>query len=89
MSNVELLAPAGTFEAFVAAVQNGANAVYIGGERFGARAFAANFSDEEIIKAVKYAHIRDVRVYVTVNTLIKDDDFADCMDYIGPMRKTM
>lgn len=82
MSNVELLAPAGTFEAFVAAVQNGANAVYIGGERFGARAFAANFSDEEIIKAVKYAHIRDVRVYVTVNTLIKDDDFADCMDYI-------
>ncbi len=80
--DVELLAPAGTFEALVAAVQNGANAVYIGGMRFGARAFAGNFSDEELIAAVKYAHVRDVKIFVTVNTLIRDEDFEECMAFI-------
>ncbi len=79
---VELLAPAGTFEALIAAIQNGADAVYIGGNRFGARAFAGNFSDEEIVEAVKYAHIRDVKIYVTVNTLISDESFDDCMEFV-------
>lgn len=82
MRRVELLAPAGTFDALVAAVQNGADAVYIGGSRFGARAFAGNFSDDEIVQAVRYAHIRDVKVYVTVNTLIRDADFEECIAFI-------
>lgn len=81
--NIELLAPAGNFEALVAAVQNGADAVYLGGNRFGARAFAGNFSNEEIAEAIRYAHIRGVKVYITVNTLISDDDFIECLDFIS------
>lgn len=80
---VELLAPAGTFDALIAAVQNGADAVYLGGSRFGARAFAGNFSDLELVKAIEYAHLRDVKIYITVNTLIKDDDFENCLDFIS------
>lgn len=82
-SSVELLAPAGTFDSFIVAVQNGADAVYIGGSRFGARAFAGNFTDSEIIKAIEYAHLRDIKVYITVNTLINDDDFEDCLEFIS------
>ncbi len=82
INRIELLAPAGTFESLVAAVQNGADAVYIGGSQFGARAFAGNFSNEEIIRAVEYAHIRDVKIYVAVNTLIEDKDFDDCIAFI-------
>ena len=73
MRDVELLAPVGSFDALKAAVQNGANAVYLGGKDFSARASANNFDREELIEAVKYAHIRDVRVFVTTNTLIKQD----------------
>lgn len=82
-SAVELLAPAGNFDALVAAIQNGADAVYLGGARFGARAFAGNFSDEEIKQAIEYAHIRDVKIYVTVNTLIRDEDLQECLDFIS------
>ena len=68
----ELLAPAGDFEALRAAVAAGADAVYVGGKRFGARAYAKNFEIDEIKRAVIFCHIRGVRLYVTVNTLIYD-----------------
>ena len=81
MRDVELLAPVGSFDALKAAVQNGANAVYLGGKDFSARASANNFDREELIEAVKYAHIRDVRVFVTTNTLIKQDEIEDFVEY--------
>ena len=81
-NNVEILAPAGTFESLVAAIQNGANAVYLAGTYFGARTNAGNFDDEELVKAVNYAHMRNVKIYVTVNTLINDTDIDDCLEYI-------
>ncbi len=70
----ELLAPAGSREAFEAAVAAGADAVYLSGRRFGARAFADNFDDDALAKTIRDAHARGVRVYVTVNTLILDDE---------------
>ena len=75
MKNIELLAPAGSYEALIASIEAGADAVYLSGSQFGARQFANNFDEEEIIKAIKYAHIRQVKVYVTVNTLIKDSEW--------------
>ncbi len=78
----ELLAPAGSPEAFRAAIAAGADAVYLSGKRFGARKFAANFSDAEIEESVGYAHARGVRVYVTVNTLIHDREIAATADYL-------
>lgn len=79
---VELLAPAGTWEALQAAVENGADAVYLGGKEFGARHYAANFSDEELAAAVKYAHLRGVAVHVTVNTLVDDSEFSTLLRYL-------
>ena len=70
MKKIELLAPAGNMEALKAAVQAGCDAVYIGGQHFGARAFSKNFSNEEIVEAIKYAHLYGVKVYITVNTLM-------------------
>ena len=70
MRNIELLAPAGNFECLKAAVYNGANAVYLGGKNFSARAFANNFDEEELKKAVRFAHLHDVRIFVTLNTLL-------------------
>ena len=67
---IELLAPVGSREALVAAVESGADAVYLAGKMFGARASAPNFSNEELAEAVRFAHLRRVLVYVTVNTLI-------------------
>ncbi|HOT04205.1 MAG TPA: U32 family peptidase [Methanolinea sp.] len=78
----ELLAPAGSKEALQAAVAAGADAVYLGGRKFGARHFAANFSGGEIRDAVEYAHLRGVRVYITVNTLIQDRELQDAMEYL-------
>lgn len=78
----EILAPAGSFEALQAAVQNGANAVYLSGKDFGARKFANNFSNEELVEAIKYCHIRGVGVYVTVNTLIFNHEFDKLRKYI-------
>ena len=66
----ELLAPAGNMEALKAAILAGCDAVYLGGKHFGARSFAGNFSDEEMLDAISYAHLYGVRVYVTMNTLI-------------------
>lgn len=79
---LELLAPAGSYEAFKAAVENGADAVYLGGKSFSARASAANFDLEELQKAVRYAHDRQVKVYVTVNILIADQEFQELLDYL-------
>jgi len=78
----ELLAPAGSKDALQAAVAAGADAVYLGGRKFGARHFAANFSEGEIRDAVRYAHLHGVRVYVTVNTLIQDQELRDAMEYL-------
>ncbi|MGL5328053.1 MAG: DUF3656 domain-containing U32 family peptidase [Peptostreptococcaceae bacterium] len=81
MKDVELLAPVGSFEALKAAVQNGANAVYLGGKDFSARASANNFDRDELKEAVRYAHIRNVQVFVTANTLIKQDEISDFVEY--------
>lgn len=81
-SEIELLAPAGKMESLVAAVQNGANAVYLGGELFSARASANNFSDKELADAVFYAHFRNVKIYVTVNTLLDDYEVENAIEYI-------
>ena len=78
----ELLSPAGNMECLKAAVLNGADAVYLGGKSFGARAYAGNFSDEEMIDAVRYAHLYGVKIYVTVNTIIYNNEVHELMEYI-------
>lgn len=83
MERIELLAPAGSMESVYAAVQMGADAVYIGGSKFSARAYAFNFDDEAIAKAVDYCHIYGARVYVTLNTLVKDDELKEILEYVG------
>ena len=75
-NRVEILAPAGNMECLDAAVKAGAHAVYLGGKQFGARATAGNFAVAELSAACRYAHLNDVKVYATVNTLIKDEEFA-------------
>ncbi|MDH7578414.1 MAG: DUF3656 domain-containing protein [Bacillota bacterium] len=78
----ELLAPAGGPQALRAAVENGADAVYLGGRSFGARAYAENFTRKELIDALRYAHVRGVKVYVTVNTLVDNREFGRLADYL-------
>ena len=87
MKKVELLAPAGSLEALQAAVMNGADAVYLGGKHYGARAFANNFDEAEMKQAVEYAHQYGVRVFVTVNTLIYEEEIHSCLDYIGKLQE--
>ncbi len=82
MLNFELLAPAGNFDCLIAAVQNGADAIYISGKSFGARSFANNFDHEELVQAMDYCHLRGVKVYVTVNTLIADDELEEVEKYL-------
>lgn len=77
----EVLAPAGSREAFFAAIAAGADAIYLAGERFGARAYAANFTVETLCELIRYAHLRGVRVYVAVNTLLRDDELADAVQF--------
>lgn len=84
---IELLAPAGSPEALKAALQNGADAVYLGGKGFSARAYASNFDRETLKEAVAYSHIRGMRVYVTVNTLVKDQELPALMEYIDFLYK--
>ena len=83
----ELLSPAGTFEALIAAVSAGADAVYVGGKSFGARAFAGNFDREELKSAVEYCHLHGVSIYVTVNTLVYDKELAELSDYAAYLYK--
>lgn len=82
MKKIELLAPAGDFERLVTAIHFRADAVYFAGKKFGLRAFASNFDEEEIIKAINYAHERNVKVYITVNILAHNDDFVGLIDYL-------
>lgn len=82
MKKPEILAPAGNMECLKAAIIAGADAIYIGGYMFGARAFSNNFSDEEIIEAVKYAHMYNVKIYVTTNTIIYENEVDRFFDYI-------
>ncbi|MDI3280646.1 MAG: U32 family peptidase, partial [Bacillota bacterium] len=79
---LELVAPAGEWAALVAAVQNGAEAVYLGGPRFSARQYAPNFGPEELPRAVEYAHVRDCRLYVAVNTLVKEEELEEAARYL-------
>lgn len=82
---VELLAPCGSYESFLAAVNAGADAVYLGGRQFGARAYAENFSQEELIKTIRQAHFEGIKVYLTVNTLVKEREFSGIADALRPL----
>lgn len=84
VKRVELLAPCGSYESFLAAVNAGADAVYLGGKAFGARAYAENFSEEELVSAIRQAHIFGIKVYLTVNTLIKEQEFSELYEYLLP-----
>ena len=78
----ELLSPAGNIECLKAAINNGADACYLGGKSFGARAFAGNFNNEELKEAVEYAHLYGVKIYITVNTIIYNNEVEDFIEYI-------
>lgn len=83
----ELLVPCGDMETLKVAVNAGADAVYLGGKKFGARAFSKNFNDEEMVEAIKYAHLYGVKVHVTVNTMIYEEEFNDALNYLGFLYK--
>ena len=79
---VELLSPVGNKEMLYQAIHNGADAVYLGGKSFGARAYSQNFNNDEMIEAINYCHLYGVKIYVTVNTIIFENEVNDCLDYI-------
>ena len=81
---VELLAPAGNKEAFMGAINAGADAIYLGGSKFGARAYAENFSEQEIIECIHTAHLFHVKVYLTINTLFKNEEVDELYQYLLP-----
>lgn len=83
-NRTEILAPAGSRESLEAALMAGADAVYLGGKRFGARAFADNFSGEELSDAIDFVHIHGKKLYLTVNTLMKDKEMEELYDYLEP-----
>ena len=87
MKRPELLAPAGNFDSLVAAIQAGCDAVYLSGKLYGARSFANNFSNEELIEAIKYAHSYGVKIYVTINTLIYEPEIKNFIEYVGFLYK--
>ena len=78
-NNIELLAPAGSYEGFEAALGAGADAVYVGGAMFGARAYAQNFNEEELLRAIDVAHIHGKKLYLTVNTLLKNRELKEIL----------
>ena len=82
MVKTELLSPAGNMETLICAVNNGADAVYIGGKVFGARAFATNFSLDELKEAVKYCHLYGVKLYVTANTVVFENEIEEFLNYM-------
>ena len=81
---VEILAPAGSMECLQAAIAAGADAVYLGGTRFGARAYAQNLSEEDMVQAIQYVHIHRRKIYMTVNTLLKDREMEELYAYLLP-----
>lgn len=86
MKKMEVLAPAGSFDIFKKVIAAGADAVYLGGDLFGARAYASNFNTEEVLRAIDYAHIRERRVYLTVNTLLKQQELDEMLfEYLRPL----
>ena len=87
MKRPEILAPCGNMSALKAAVAAGADACYLAGNSFGARAYAANFSPEELIEAIRYAHLHDVKIYLTINTLVKNDELVYLYDMLLPLYK--
>ena len=82
MKKPELLSPAGNMETLKAAINNGADAVYVGGESFSARAYAKNFDKKELLEAVKYCHLYGKKLYVAVNTIIFENEIEKCLDYL-------
>lgn len=84
VDKVELLAPAGNYESFIGAINAGADAVYVGGEKFSARAYADNFTTEVLCECIAYAHLFGKRVYLTLNTLIKEQEFSEVYEYVKP-----
>lgn len=82
--NIELLAPAGSYHALVAAINAGADAVYCGLNRFGARAYADNFKEEELLRGLEYAHLYGAKVYLTVNTCLKDRELHSLPEFLAP-----
>ncbi|WP_160685462.1 U32 family peptidase [Clostridium sp. C2-6-12] len=83
MNKIELLAPAGSMDSLIAAINNGADAIYLGGNKFSARAYASNFDNETMMKAVDYAHSYKVKVYVTINTALKQSEIKEALKYAG------
>ena len=84
MRRTELLAPAGDYTSLIAAFNAGADAVYLAGKQFGARAFANNFEEDELLQALDYAHLHGKKIYLTLNTLIKESEFSTIADYLTP-----
>ncbi|MCI6001987.1 MAG: U32 family peptidase, partial [Tenericutes bacterium] len=82
MKKIELLSPAGDFETLKMAINAHADAVYLSGKNYGARKFAKNFSNEELVDAVKYAHLYGVKIYVTINTIIYESEITDFLNYV-------
>lgn len=82
MKKIELLAPAGNMQALKAAIHAGCDAVYMGGKSFGARNYADNFDKDELVEAINYAHLYDVKIYITVNTIIYESEVKSFMEYI-------
>src|SRR5574344_892537 len=78
----ELLVPVGNKESLIYAINNGADAVYLAGKKYGARAFAENFTLEEIEEATNLCHLYGVKIFITVNTLIYESEFSSCLEYI-------
>lgn len=83
----ELLAPAGNMEALKAAIANGCDGVYLGMQKFGARAYSSNFDEESLPEAVRYAHLRDVKVYVTMNTIVFEDELCEMRKQLAFLNK--
>ncbi len=83
MKKVEILAPAGSMESLIAAMNKGADAIYLGGNKFSARAYASNFDNDNMIKAVDYAHSYGAKVYVTLNTILKENEIEEAVRYVG------
>lgn len=82
---IEILAPAGSYESFHASIVAGADAVYAGGPKFGARAFAENFTEDQLLNAIDYAHLHQRKFYLTVNTLLKDYEIEQLPEYLEPL----
>lgn len=81
-NKIELLSPVGSYESLLASIENGADAVYLGGKLFNARKYATNFDDKELEEAVKFAHQRGVKVYIVVNIILRDEELLSAIDYI-------